>query len=52
MPSNETSEDNNKENSRPDVKESERAEEEEDDTQIIPWRAQLRKTNSKMNLLE
>ncbi|XP_053611176.1 espin isoform X4 [Plodia interpunctella] len=27
-------------------------EEEEDSTKIIPWRAQLRKTNSKLNLLE
>ena len=27
-------------------------EEEEESAKIIPWRAQLRKTNSKLNLLE
>lgn len=41
---------NNKENSRP----GERGEEIEDqeEPQIIPWRAQLRKTNSKLSLLD
>ncbi|XP_075238269.1 espin protein forked [Lycorma delicatula] len=45
---------NNKENSKPDPKDNTKANVDEDDntTQIIPWRAQLRKTNSKLNLLE
>lgn len=46
-------EENDKENDLPDQKEmyGERKESEEP-ARIIPWRAQLRKTNSKLNLLE
>ncbi|XP_008484328.1 espin-like isoform X4 [Diaphorina citri] len=48
-------EDNNKENSNPKVEpkvESIPEEKEEDCTPIMPWRSQLRKTNSTLNLLE
>lgn len=52
-------EENNKENSVPECKmngndgEKRKQEEEgEEQSHIIPWRAQLRKTNSKLNLLE
>lgn len=57
-------EENNKENSRPQQKskvdgeqtieeeEEKMAEGDDDTTQIIPWRAQLRKTNSKLSLLD
>lgn len=47
VPSEQTVEDNNKENSRPDEKD-----EDNEEAQIIPWRAQLRKTNSKLSLLD
>ena len=47
VPSEQTVEDNNKENSRPDEKD-----EDNEAAQIIPWRAQLRKTNSKLSLLD
>lgn len=45
----------NKENNKPEIviepaKEEETRKEEEQN--IIPWRAQLRKTNSKLNLLD
>lgn len=48
--------DNNKEN-KPDIvieppKEDGDKKVEEENTNIIPWRAQLRKTNSKLNLLD
>lgn len=47
---------NNKENSIPEptenVENEKREKEAEEQTHIIPWRAQLRKTNSKLNLLE
>lgn len=50
---NEVPEENNKENSRPEGKENEQEEERgEEDAQIIPWRAQLRKTNSKLSLID
>lgn len=46
-------EENNKENDVPDRKENcEAKSESEEPARIIPWRAQLRKTNSKLNLLE
>lgn len=48
---NDVHEENNKENSRPTEKENE-PEDETSSTQIIPWRAQLRKTNSKLSLLD
>ncbi|KAK6630414.1 hypothetical protein RUM43_014759 [Polyplax serrata] len=48
---NDVHEENNKENSRPTEKENE-PEDETSTTQIIPWRAQLRKTNSKLSLLD
>lgn len=35
-----------------DEKRDEPAKEDSDDGQIIPWRAQLRKTNSKLNILD
>lgn len=47
VPSEQTLEDNNKENSRPDDRD-----EDDEAAQIIPWRAQLRKTNSKLSLLD
>jgi len=55
-------EDNNKENSIPeskqqnnsdtDTKDNNNNKEGDEQAHIIPWRAQLRKTNSKLNLLE
>lgn len=46
-------ENNNKENDVPDNKDScEEKKEADQPARIIPWRAQLRKTNSKLNLLE
>lgn len=49
-------EENNKENNVPESKETAeneaRENEADEQTHIIPWRAQLRKTNSKLNLLE
>ncbi|KAK9505550.1 hypothetical protein O3M35_009576 [Rhynocoris fuscipes] len=45
----------NKENSQPPAERKDsvvRQEDDEDNTPIIPWRAQLRKTNSTLNLLE
>lgn len=46
-------EENNKENDVPDQKEIyDEKRESEEPARIIPWRAQLRKTNSKLNLLE
>lgn len=43
----------NKENNQPaERKEPEVRRDEEETTPIIPWRAQLRKTNSTLNLLE
>lgn len=49
-------EDNYKENDEPDGKREESTTPIENDqdevTHIIPWRAQLRKTNSRLNLLE
>lgn len=51
-------EENNKENSIPeseqngDVEKRKQEDEVDEQSHIIPWRAQLRKTNSKLNLLE
>lgn len=45
----------NKENSKPEIvnkSDGNSKDDEEETTQIIPWRAQLRKTNSTLNLLE
>lgn len=55
VPSNDTQtvEENNKENSRPNQDDDDEEEQEEQEAaQIIPWRAQLRKTNSKLSLLD
>ncbi len=50
-------EENDKENNVPEITENVQADslkenDVEEQTHIIPWRAQLRKTNSKLNLLE
>lgn len=42
----------NKENNKPVTLVHKEPETEEEPAQIIPWRAQLRKTNSTLNLLE
>jgi hypothetical protein len=48
-----TAEDGNKENKTPDEQQVPSKENSGDEpAQIIPWRAQLRKTNSKLSLLE
>jgi hypothetical protein len=48
-----TVEDGNKENKTPEQQEASSKEDTNDEpAQIIPWRAQLRKTNSKLSLLE
>lgn len=40
------------EKSEADEKRDDPAKDDSDDGQIIPWRAQLRKTNSKLNILD
>jgi hypothetical protein len=48
-----TVEDGNKENKTPEQQQASSKEDNNDEpAQIIPWRAQLRKTNSKLSLLE
>jgi hypothetical protein len=47
-----TVEDGNKENKTPEQQASSKEDNNEESAQIIPWRAQLRKTNSKLSLLE